>query len=1031
MKRALLVLLLVAGCKPLEVPQGRYACDPSGDRSSGSEQCPGTSRCGLEGYCHDVGETSVWWKCADATDCESGWQCGIATDGVSRECHDPSAPQDHRCLTNADCSGSWTCGLDTARLRRCHDPMKPKAWPCEATSDCVGGWQCGVASTGGRECHDPMNPQAWVCLSNDDCLGGWQCGLNDLRTGRECHDPNMPRSFACERDSDCVGGFRCGLNDTRTARECHDPNRPRSFACEQPTDCLAGWQCGLNDTRNGRECHDPNMPREFACLVDADCVANWSCGLASNRLQRECHDPGNPQAWACNSDQDCLDAWRCDSRALCTNPREDALLPTSPFDAGADRINPVDTNPISRAAVSVPSPLAPPPYFALERDGRLEVLVVDTARGAIDAIDLGPSSGGPLLVQSPRSLDLQFSRFVEVIANRVYQGHADGGVTAFLLGADGGFTSRRVRNEAGNFDLPVPVTTLRHGVADRGLLPPMVGFSDSPAAGFLIFDGPGAALNYHYPSSMLRPNNRIHDLVDVTTRDGGLECVLALDEAGVWARQFMTDNSWNFEQVHTPQFGNDTCAPVGLKVTGLASASPTHVTVRAVPRDGGPTQVAVWSLTPMLTRGTGNFDSYCTSILEQPCTPGDAIPFSVELGPCDACPVGVLEEVVPIAPNTGTTPELEVRCGTSDGGLPTFFRLSRRALTSTACDRRPLVGSTSIFGAQGLEGAEQVTLGRFLVTGPAGQLWFGDSVSNAAALSFDRAATGVAQVGTNPREVLVIGQGVTAVPVTRFGLLSFSSTTVSAVARNEPSWVISSGNLTTLAQGPTLADAYTFALPASPLQGTPLVRRARAATGASVAIVSSAGTLLAAEVDAALNRQVPFVLLSSRAVSTSAFTDLAFPLEQRPDAGVWLEGYGLTVGGVTRVTAESPTRWSLQAVPLPANLNPIATWFEGTRARIGMSDGTIVSMPSSVRIAEPLPGGAVTFGQVCTHQFALSPVGLFRVTTMAGSPVGSWERVPLPPTFSDLLGGSLHAVAPSLYVFTRTGETARLDVPCP
>ncbi|MBE2248522.1 MAG: hypothetical protein IAE78_03160, partial [Myxococcus sp.] len=934
MKRLLVVAVAaLSSCQADKVPPGRYACDPAGNREVGSAQCPGQSRCGLEGYCHQVGEPARW-RCVTAADCELEWQCGVGVDGVSRECHDPDAPEDFRCATSADCSGGWTCGLDGARLRRCHDPLAPRDWPCDSTADCVGGWQCGIAATGGRECHDPQNPRGWVCLSNADCLGGWQCGLNDARTGRECHDPSAPRAFACEAATDCLAGWSCGLNDTRTARECHDPSAPRAFACEVASDCLGSWSCGLNDARTARECHDPSAPRAFACLVDADCVAGWDCGLASNRLQRECHDPQNPQAWACEGDADCLGGWRCDTRGLCVDPRNDALLPTGALDAGdAALINAPQAGSITRAAISPASALNPPAVIAVDRGATLEALSVNVGNGSVRTWDLGPSRGGPLLVQSPRSVDYLPSgggRYVEVNANRVYTGQADGGLLAFLLDDDGGVVTKVVRNEGGGFEVTTPVTQLRHGVAPAGLLPVLVGYSESPAGGFMLVEGPGAAVDLTYPSAIrARPNNRITDLVHVITRDGGLECVLALDEAGVWARQFMTNNSWNFEQVHTPTFGNDSCAPVGLKVTRLESASLTHVLVRASPRDGGPEQVAVWSLTPMLTRGTGEFDSYCTSILDQACTPQDAIPFSVELGPCEPCPVGALEGVTAVA--APGTPELEVRCSGGDAGVPSFFRIARRALTSSACERRPLVGLGSVFSASGLRSAEQATLGRFVLFNQSGNLWSGTNLVSTTSVSFDRAATGVAMFGNDPREVLVIADGLTGLPAQRFGLLSLPSGAVTAVASNEPSWVLSGGTLTDLSAGPSLATASAFGLlvnvPATPH----LVRRAVAATGATVAVVSGGGAVLAAEVDAALARQVPFVQFSPRTTAPTPFVDLAFPTRAVADAGVYLEGYGVSMSGVSRVVAETPTRWSLRGVPLPPALQAQGVWYEGTR----------------------------------------------------------------------------------------------------
>lgn len=1032
MKRLAAVLLALSACKPIAVGSGRYACNPDQGREPGSAQCPGESRCGLEGVCHDLGDTSSRWRCETALDCEGGWLCGVSADGETRECHDPQAPEAFRCQSSADCSAGWTCGLDEARLRRCHDPSSPRAWPCDTRSDCAGGWECGLRAAGGRECHDPTRPEAWVCLTDADCGGGWRCGLNDLRTGRECHDPAAPRAFACEGPSDCLGGWACGLNDARTARECHDPAAPRAFACEEPSDCLGNWVCGLNDARTARQCHDPAAPRAFACLTHADCVAGWQCGLAANRLQRECHDPSAPQAWACDDDLDCLGGWRCDVRRACVDPRRDALEPTGPLDGGdAATLNPVSAARYDRAAIAPASSLGGPVRVALSRAGRLEALGVDSVSASVRIVDLGPSSDGPLLVQSPRSIDFAFNRFTEVVADRVYEGRADGGVVAYLLDLDGGVQVRLLRNTGGGYEISTPVTKLRHGVAERDLLPSLVGFSESPATGFVVFDGPAAAADFSYPARMRTPGNVIHDLVHVITRDGGLECLLALDESGIWARQFMAGNNWNFEQVQNPTFGNDTCATTGLKPSRLLAASPTHVAVGAVPRDGGRELLALWSLTPMLTRGTSAFDSYCTSNNDQPCTQNDRIPFTVEYGPCDPCPVGALDGVVPVAAASGP-PALEVRC-TVDGGLPSFFRVSRRALSATGCDRQPLVGPSNLFSQPVLFNAEQPTLGRFLLTGSTGSLWTGSSVAAATALSFDRAATGVAFLGANTRDLIVFGERVNGVPEPRFGVVAFPAAASSAVAANEPSWVLSGESLTTLSAGPTLSDALTFGLLATPVAEPRLVRRARASSGATVAVVTGGGAIATAEVDAALARQVPFATLQVRATAPGPFSSLAFPAGDT-DGGVWLEGYAVSPGSVARLTAESPSRWVVQPVPLPAPLFPLAVWYEGSRARVGMATGVVYALPSAVLVGGALPGGvAVAYAQACQHQLALAPDGLYRLTLAAGATVGRWEPVPLPAGFGggDLLGGTVHSVGADVYVFSRMGEAARLTVsPC-
>jgi hypothetical protein len=182
-KHALLLLSVALGaCTPTWLESGRYACTRGAEN-----QCPGAWRCGLEAYCHQLGDTMTAWRCETNDDCEGGFVCGVSKSREFRECHNPAAPQDWPCELPADCVGGWTCGLTSGGdARQCHDPSAPRAWPCESSADCVGGWACGLTSDGERrECHDPANPRAWTCAGDDDCLSGWRCGTETV-----CVDPS-------------------------------------------------------------------------------------------------------------------------------------------------------------------------------------------------------------------------------------------------------------------------------------------------------------------------------------------------------------------------------------------------------------------------------------------------------------------------------------------------------------------------------------------------------------------------------------------------------------------------------------------------------------------------------------------------------------------------------------------------------------------------------------------------------------------------------------------------------------------------
>ena len=71
---------------------------------------------------------------------------------------------------------------------------------------------------------------------------------------------------------------------------------------------------------------------------------------------------------------------------------------------------------------------------------------------------------------------------------------------------------------------------------------------------------------------------------------------------------------------------------------------------------------------------------------------------------------------------------------------------------------------------------------------------------------------------------------------------------------------------------------------------------------------------------------------------------------------------------------------------------------------------------------------AVDFAQTCGQQLALAPDGLFRLESDTAAPIGHWVRIPLPSEVArlDFTDGRVHGLGNEVFVFTRTGEAARL-----
>ncbi len=130
-------LFALAGCKSRPLEAGRYACDPTVTQEAlDTAQCPGEWRCGLERYCHAIGDTTVAWTCASDLDCEAGWKCGLSATRDRHECHDPERPD---------------AGL-----------------ACEVDGDCVAGWRCGVGATCVDPAEDALVPDSPAAIGASD-----------------------------------------------------------------------------------------------------------------------------------------------------------------------------------------------------------------------------------------------------------------------------------------------------------------------------------------------------------------------------------------------------------------------------------------------------------------------------------------------------------------------------------------------------------------------------------------------------------------------------------------------------------------------------------------------------------------------------------------------------------------------------------------------------------------------------------------------------------------------------------------------
>ena len=802
------------------------------------------------------------------------------------------------------------------------------------------------------------------------------------------------------------------------------------YACEPglPDQCPGAWRCGLEGY-----CHQlGNTTVAWRCETNADCEGGFSCGLSKSGEFRECHDPSAPRAYDCATDEDCVGGWRCGTEAVCVDPSEDALgVLVLAGVSGGTHVNSLrSTSPLSRLSVS--------PFFTegsgrgrgnavFVQDAHLRAMSLDVSRGVVGSYDLGTVLPTAFLAHGARGITDELIPHPDEL-ERVSAVWADGSLSIFSF-ADGG-----VPDEVAWSGLP-QLDTLSQGSGSGLLLPSVFGFQRQSGQFYARIRGDGVgvyALDTVEGANFYEvPGNRLRSVTSLKFSDA-LECVYVVDDRGLWVSQRGGTlpsgdiiASWDFEPVNLPSFTHTEClGSQGPKIDSVIALGDRWLAVTATTQPGAPVRVSVLDAArTWLVRGGAGSESLCATLASEPCTEDDRIPVDVAMGPCEACPRGLnLVSQSLVAGPPGSVPALEVVCG--QPGLPgSVYQLTAGASVG-ACSRRPIVGPSSYFSAPspapGLPAPGGVAW-----SGPAGELWYGTDAAHVAALTFDRAPTGMVRRGSGPEQYLAFTEELTGVPTASMGLMSTHAPQLSAAVAWAPNLAVSGSVLIQLGNLEKTIGFTNATELASPVHAS----LTRSTQGSRWAVVSAGATLYAGDVETTLASSSPPSAITQRLTLPAPISALAWPREAGPSTGPLLSGYAVSGENVLRVVADTVTRWHSEAVPLPLTLTPLAVWFQGVKARVGFHDGSVFSLPSRVRISQPLPAGdAVDFAQACGQQLALAPDGLFRLETDGSSPVGQWRRLELPPEVSglDFTEGRVHGLGPDVFVFTRTGEAARL-----
>jgi hypothetical protein len=141
-------------------------------------------------------------------------------------------------------------------------------------------------------------------------------------------------------------------------------------------------------------------------------------------------------------------------------------------------------------------------------------------------------------------------------------------------------------------------------------------------------------------------------------------------------------------------------------------------------------------------------------------------------------------------------------------------------------------------------------------------------------------------------------------------------------------------------------------------------------------------------------------------------------------------GYALTGGGLFRFTAQSALHWRSEALSVP--FGGIALWSDADAGRLGYPDGTVLSLPSRVRLSAPLgdAGTVLRYAQLCGQPFALAASGLYRLQPPNDGGTASWQAEALPSLGDRTFAGArLDVDGDELLLSTPHGSVVRLMPP--
>jgi len=789
------------------------------------------------------------------------------------------------------------------------------------------------------------------------------------------------RLYACDRDGGWLGdggGEPQCPGDFHCGLEgyCHARDGGTAWRCEADFDCDQGWRCGLRGDGGVGACQNRAAGGPYPCLPgdDSKCEQGWRCGLSGL-----CHDPDAGGALPCLDGEDswCDRGWRCGPELVCVDPSHEALLPTPERDAGAERLAPRFTD--GAAAASVYAGPA--------------TLSAGWVRGAEVAAASWAGTGGPLWTPpAVVSVGVDAGALVQAFATGIYV--AEGArVRRVPFGVDGGTAVALAPELLPGFPGFVP-TGLRSFELPPGPVRRLLAAFDPQRLAVFADDGgsppppPAGGFPLPVPDA---------GLVDLQLCEAGL---IAATSSGLF---FSPAAPVGWIPVLPPS-----PPPLALRRVRYAQrgAGGLLALLTDAP-DGGRPMVGA-APTATLPAGPGAF---ALQALRQP-----------DL--CEACPGGAqVVELLAIDTAAGGA-RVVVRC--SRGGQQ--FLAEHQVVNDMlvcAAGLRPTPpaadepGGPAMIAPNGVTSLRAggfddfVTLGSApwaFLESDAGTVCFAPQQDHGGLYLLDP-TLGFTALRFTPPAALTSATAVEGTP----DLAAVLTTTDLRIVSANAQWAV-------------------VDVSADLLDG-PLRATSRRDDGGTSFYVSDFDTLLAGQLadgDDAGTLSTRAVPLPRQAIQSIT----ALPPTSRGDGGVYQYlGYVAAQGRVFRFLAFTDQVWRTDELLMSGEA--VAVWADTERARAGLRDGTVVSLPSRVVIGAALPGGLQVqqYAHLCGETFALSSAGLHRLVLRPdGGVIGAWveehrldQALGGPPIAA---GVTLFTTPTDLVATTRDHVVARLRLDC-